>query len=96
MFEQLKMTYLLTLPLVQVGLSSVDKQAMVVDWLNPEQEGGAGGVAAGGGGGGETAPQVQHKHAGAGDPACPGPGTAEHNYPCPNTSAQQKFSKVNR
>ena len=94
MFEQLKMTYLLTLPLVQVGLSSVDKQAMVVDWLNPEQEGGAGGVAAGGGG--ETAPQVQHKHAGAGDPACPGPGTAEHNYPCPNTSAQQKFSKVNR
>ena len=90
------MAYLLILPLVQVGLSSVDKQAMVVDWLNPEQEGGAGGVAAGGGGGGETAPQVQHKHAGAGDPACPGPGTAEHNYPCPNTSAQQKFSKVNR
>lgn len=68
----------------QVGLSSVDKQAMVEDWLNPEQgEAGAQGDA-------ETremiAPQVQHG---------PGLPETEHNYPKPGTSAQQKISKVN-
>ena len=69
---------------LQVGLSSVDKQAMVEDWLNPEQgEAGAPGDA-------ETremiAPQVQQG---------PGLPETEHNYPKPGTSAQQKISKVN-
>ena len=67
----------------QVGLSSVDKQAMVEDWLNPEQ----GETIAPGDG--ETremmAPQVQHR---------PGLPETEHNYPKPGTSAQQKISKV--
>jgi len=67
----------------EVGLSSVDKQAMVEDWLNPEP----GEVP--GPGPGETremiAPQVQHK---------PGLPETEHNYPKPGTSAQQKFSKT--
>ena len=70
---------------IQVGLSSVDKQALVEDWLNPEQgEAGAPGDNA------ETkevisAPQVQHR---------PGLPETEHNYPKPGTSAQQKISKV--
>ena len=74
-----------TLLVIQVGLSSVDKQALVADWLNPEQgEAGAPGAAA------ETkevisAPQVQHR---------PGLPETEHNYPKPGTSAQQKISKV--
>ena len=70
---------------IQVGLSSVDKQALVEDWLNPgEGEAGAPGDNA------ETkevisAPQVQHR---------PGLPETEHNYPKPGTSAQQKISKV--
>lgn len=67
----------------EVGLSSVDKQAMVEDWLNPEQ----GETVAPGDG--ETremmAPQVQHR---------PGLPETEHNYPKPGTSAQQKISKT--
>ena len=66
----------------QVGLSSVDKQAMVEDWLNPEQgEAGAPGDA-------ETramiAPQVQH-----------GPGCRRQNTTIPSQAPQQnkKFQR---
>ena len=64
-------------------MSSVDKQAMVEDWLNPEQ---GETIAPGEGEAREMmAPQVQHR---------PGLPETEHNYPKPGTSAQQKISKV--
>ena len=61
--------------------ASVDKQAMVEDWLNPDNGGVAGGSKQ------DTdnniAPQVQHKQ-------------PTGNCPCPGTSAQQKISKVKK
>ena len=60
-------------------MSSVDKQAMVEDWLNPELAA----AAAGGSGSADLAPQVQQKHSDSG-----------HQCPCPGTSAQQKNFKV--
>jgi len=79
------------------ALSSVDKQAMVEDWLNPDQaEASLGG---GRGGQGETtAPSVQHKHAAVGNPAAPASGDlATSSCDCPGPSsggAQQKISKT--
>lgn len=65
------------------SLSSVDKQAMVEDWLNPElaAAAGAGGAA---GSSAELAPQVQQKHS----------DSVTHQCPCPGTSAQQKNFKT--
>jgi len=70
------------------SLSSVDKQAMVEDWLNPE----ATEVGGGGRGSGDTAPTVQHKHA-AGQ-AAPGEMPSPCDCPGPSGGAQQKISKT--
>lgn len=71
------------------SLSSVDKQALVEDWLNPELTGGDAPHV-----GPCAAPQVQHKQAGdsilAGQLPCPGPGTSAGT----SASAQQKNLKT--
>ena len=73
-------------------MSSVDKQAMVEDWLNPELTGGDVAAPDRRGHVADNAPQVQHKQAGdnilAGQCPCPGLCTSA------GTSAQQKNLKV--